>query len=260
MVRMSHFNAALLTIAILLFTACRPRPEQMKRVLQDHPEYIFEVLENHPDKLSDLMKQYGAATVGTGGAPKKEAAIVVEKEPFRPVISKDRPVRGNLNAPIILVEYSDFQCPYCSLGYMLVEKLREKYGSRLAFTYKHFPLPSHKWAMAAARRFEAVALQNKEKALEFHDLVFENQSRINTEGEKVLDELLASLRIDTDKARRDLISPIVESRIHEDMAEGRRFGVNGTPSFVLNGKLISGAAAVEVFDKIIQERGISSRK
>ncbi|NBT58846.1 hypothetical protein EBT16_08700 [bacterium] len=82
------------------------------------------------------------------------------KSPKKPKLSKDRAVLGSLSSPIIIVAYSDFQCPYCSRGANTIEEVRKKYGKKVAFVFKHLPLPFHPMAQPAAEYFEAIALQD----------------------------------------------------------------------------------------------------
>ena len=98
--------------------------------------------------------------------------------PLEPKIRDDESIRGNKNAPLTLVEYSDFECPFCARGYNTVMELLKKYGTNIRFVYKHLPLSFHKQAMVASKYYEALRLQNPELAFKFHDEIYKkiNQS------------------------------------------------------------------------------------
>ena len=175
------------------------------------------------------------------------------KSPKKLDLDKTRAIRGSLSAPIKIVEYSDFQCPYCSKGFETVEEIRKKYGKKIVFMFKHMPLEFHPMALPAAKRFEAIAMQNKDKAYQFHDQIFKNQAKLS-EGEKWLDSLAEGLKINMKKYAADINSQKVTDRIEKDKAEAATFGIRGTPGFYVTGVIIKGAYPAEVFYKFIDRR------
>ncbi|NBY19279.1 hypothetical protein EBQ74_03325 [bacterium] len=134
-----------------------------------------------------------------------------------------------------------------------VEELKKKYGKKLVVTFKHLPLPFHPMAMPAAKRFEAIALQSPKKAYAFHDEVFKNQERI-AGGEAFLDEMVKKVGANLDKVKKDMESPVVQRNIASDQEEAQKFGIQGTPGFVIAGVTIKGAYPVEAFEEILQKR------
>jgi protein-disulfide isomerase len=181
----------------------------------------------------------------------------MEKEfaqPKEPVIEKDRAVIGTKSAPITIVAYSDFQCPYCKNGFNTIETVRKKYGSKIRFMFKHFPLSMHPMAMPAAKRFEAIALQSSQKAYRFHDAVFKNQDGLTTGGEKFLDGLAKKIGANVEKMKKDLDSDTVKKHIDSDMAEAQKFGISGTPGFIVAGIGLYGAYPPEAFYAVIDRR------
>ncbi len=177
------------------------------------------------------------------------------KNPKKPEIAENRAVLGKADAPITIVEYSDFQCPFCTRGYLVVKEVKEKYGEKVRFMYKHLPLmDKHPEAMPAAQYFEAIALQSKEKAYKFHDMIFENQDKLNAEKAKFLDDAVKKVGADLAKVKKDLKSEVVAKNIQADMEEARKFDFNGTPGFLVNGVSIRGAYPVQHFQKIIDRQ------
>jgi protein-disulfide isomerase len=181
------------------------------------------------------------------------------KTPLKPEVAKDRAVSGNRSAPILLVTYSDFQCPFCRQGFTSVQEVLKKYGKKVAFMFKNFPLTNmHPYAMPAAIRFEAIALQSAKKAYQFHDEVFSHQERIS-EGEPFLDEVAKKLSVNMTKMKKDMDSDKVKERIAADTAEAQSYGMRGTPGFVVAGVALKGAYPTTAFEEIIDRR-LAERK
>jgi protein-disulfide isomerase len=138
---------------------------------------------------------------------------------------------GPEDAPVTLVEYGDFECPYCGRAYPIVEKIRRLMGPRLRFVFRHFPLTSiHPHAERAAETAEAAADQGR--FWEMHDALFENQQSLEDA------DLVARARaLDLDAARvhRELAAGLHAERVRHDFLSGVRSGVNGTPTFFING-------------------------
>ena len=166
-----------------------------------------------------------------------------------PTIRPDETIYGTQGAPLILVKYSDFECPYCVRGFQTVKALLKKYEGKIQFVYKHFPFKPN--AMIASKYYEGIRLQDEEKALQFHDEIYRNQPMLQN-GESFLQSLAQKLNVDMKKLAQDIHSPAVQNRIKEDMDEAVAFGVQGTPSFVLNGVLLIGAHPMKNFDLVIQ--------
>jgi len=171
-----------------------------------------------------------------------------------PKIRKDEAIRGNRNAEIVLVEYSDFECPFCTRGYKTVRELMKKYGKHFQFIYKHLPLSFHPNAMPAARYYEAIRLQSNKKAFQFHDEIFANQRKLKS-GEKFLKAIAKKVGADMSRLASDLKSKSaqINNRIKEDQQEAAKFGMSGTPGFLLNGIPVKGAYPTSHFVKIINK-------
>ena len=147
-----------------------------------------------------------------------------------PISKLDHPF-GPANAPLILIEYGDYQCPSCGRAYSVIQHLQKTLKDDLRFVFRNFPLAvQHPFAMAAAQAAEAAGLQGK--FWEMHDMLYENQDALDPEG---LFEYASALRLDLEKFTRDMASPEVEERIAHDLYGGARSGVNGTPGFFING-------------------------
>jgi protein-disulfide isomerase len=163
-------------------------------------------------------------------------------------------VFGKPEAPITIVEYSDFQCPFCARGAQRIKQLKEKYGEKVRVVYKHLPIRSeHPHAQITAQYFEAVGLQDPVKAEKFHDLIFENQDKLINGGEEYLKTVIKDIGVSYSKIQLDLNSEVVLERIKADEAEAEAFGLSSTPSFLINGVTLKGAAPIEEFILIIDQ-------
>ena len=158
---------------------------------------------------------------------------------------------GDLTAPVTIVEFTDFQCPYCSRGAQTVKQLMGKYEGKIRLVVRHYPLPSHPAAMPAAIYFEAIALQSPEKAWKFYDEAFADQQKL-TGGEEYLKKLSESLGVDMDRLAKDLGSERIKNRIATDKKEFEMSNFDGVPVFVINGTVLVGAQPMEVFSDVIE--------
>ena len=157
---------------------------------------------------------------------------------LKPAVSNTDHAQGNLNADLVIVEYGDYQCPYCGAAYPVLKELMNQFGSQIKFVFRNFPLSEmHEYARAAALAAEAAALQNK--FWEMHDAIYENQQNLN---EHLLLELAKELKLDIPQFKSDLESSALKAKVDEDFESGVISGVNGTPSFYVNGKKFEGGA------------------
>lgn len=221
----------------------------LQEVLREHPDLILRALEHDPVVLADLVER-GAEL---RKAKVEEALWQAEMaNPKVPRVAEDRPIRGARQAPITVVEYSDFECPYCRAVSPTLQDVLSTYGDKIRLVYKHNPLSFHATAEPAARYFEAIALQSEEQAWRFHDMVFQQQRNLSR-GVVVLKEIAADLEIDPARLERDLESDTVTQRIAADRAEAEQFGFDGTPAFVINGVSLIGNHPKRDFDRIIKK-------
>lgn len=152
------------------------------------------------------------------------------------VSSRDH-VQGPDDAPLTLLEYGDYQCPYCGAAYPVVKRLQKALGERLRFVFRNFPLTqSHPYALLAAETAEAAALQGK--FWEMHDLIYEQQNALNPD---IIPVWAEKLGLDLERLGRDIEAGAIEERLKEDRLSGIRSGVNGTPTLFINGVRFDGS-------------------
>ncbi|MGZ3667766.1 MAG: DsbA family protein [Ktedonobacterales bacterium] len=141
-------------------------------------------------------------------------------------------IRGNPNAPLTLLEYGDYECPYCGAAYPIVEEVRQRMGDRLRLVYRHFPLTQiHPHAENAAEAAETAGAQGK--FWEMHDTLFEHQKALDDPD---LVQYAADLGLDVVQFQADLLARVYADKVREDFMSGVRSGVNGTPTFFINGQ------------------------
>lgn len=221
----------------------------VEEILRQHPNLIIRALEHDPVVLADLVER-GAEL---RKAKMEEAQWQAElANPKVPQVAENRPIRGERQAPVTIVEYSDFECPYCRAVAPTLQEILSEYGGAVRLVYKHNPLSFHSTAEPAARYFEAIALQSEEQAWRFHDMVFRQQRNLSR-GVEVLQEIAADLNIDHERMKLDLQSDQVTQRIAADRGEAERFNFDGTPAFVINGVSLIGNHPKRDFDRIIKK-------
>ncbi len=159
----------------------------------------------------------------------------------RPVGDRDHS-QGPLDAPVVLVEYGDYQCPYCGAAYPVVHRLEKELGSSLRFVFRNFPITNaHPHAEWAAETAEAAAVEGK--FWEVHDFLYENQKFLGDEAHFARYE--AKLKLDVGRIAREVAQHAYSARIEEDFLSGVRSGVNGTPTFFINGRRYDGPPEVQ---------------
>jgi protein-disulfide isomerase len=146
-----------------------------------------------------------------------------------PVGTRDH-VRGPAVAPVTLLEYGDYECPYCGAAHPVVQEVRRLMGDQLRFAFRHFPLSNvHPHAEPAANAAEGAGVQHR--FWEMHDLLFENQDALEHED---LIEYAEAIGLDVARFTRELLAGTHAARVKEDFLSGVRSGVNGTPTFYIN--------------------------
>ncbi len=157
---------------------------------------------------------------------------------LKPSINKNDHVQGNDTTGLIIVEYGDYQCPYCGAAYPILKELMSEFGSQIKFVFRNFPLSEiHQYARPAAIAAEAANLQGK--FWEMHDAIYENQEYLN---ETFLFELAEKVGINILQFKEDIQKTELEEKVNADFESGIISGVNGTPSFFINDKKFEGNA------------------
>jgi len=164
-------------------------------------------------------------------------------------------VQGPADAPLTLVEYGDYECPYCGAAYPIIKEVQARMGDQLRFVFRNFPIStSHPHAEHAAEAAEAASAQSRFWPM--HDLLYENQQRL---GDQDLHAYAERLGLDLERFDHELAEHVHAGRVHDDFLTGVRSGVNGTPSFYINGARHNGSFDMETLLTALQRATASER-
>lgn len=230
--------------------------DKMTKIMKENPEVLVEAIKANPADfvvaLQDAAKKAQGELAKKRDVEEKKKLEGLYDAPLIPNIRADESIRGTKGGPLILVEYSDFECPFCTRGYATVVELMNKYKGKVQFIYKHLPLSFHSKAEIASRYYEAIRIQDENKAFAFHDEIFKQQRKLKN-GEKFLKAIAKKVGANLKQVARDKNSDRVTKRIEEDKKEAASFGMQGTPGFLLNGIPVKGAYPASHFVGIVEE-------
>lgn len=214
--------------------------EQVLQIIRKHPQVILEAVQEYQQRQYQEQQQQQQKLAEEFGRQLRENP--------RAVIG-DSPQLGSDALRLVLVEFSDFQCPFCARAHDTLKQFMAEHGNEVTLVYKHLPLTSiHPEAMAAARA--AWAAHRQGKFWEFHDELFANQSQL---GDEFYVATAEKLGLNVEKFNRDRRSRAAERAIQRDMDLASQLGIGGTPHFILNGLSFSGAQPLEVFEQTLQQ-------
>jgi protein-disulfide isomerase len=203
-------------------------------VIQKNPEAILESVNNYRQQQESQQEQ-------------QNQAFLQELTANPQQLIGASPIKGAKNQRIVLAEFSDFECPFCSKAALTLNEFMAKHGNEVTLVYKHFPLVQiHPQAIPAAQA--AWAAQQQGKFWEYHDALFAQQNRL---GEELYLELAESLNLDLEKFKGDRQKANPE--IIKDIQIGQKLGIRGTPFFIMNGQTFSGALSLEQFEQILAQ-------
>jgi protein-disulfide isomerase len=194
------------------------------------------------DVYAELQKEAGKAPPPSAPAAPEPARVVTD------INVTGAPVLGPKNAPITIIAFSDFQCPFCSRVVPTLHELEKQYAGKIKVVFKNQPLPFHNNARPAA--MAAMAANEQGKFWEMHDKLFANQQGLDRPS---LDRYAQEIGLDVGKFKSALDSNKFDAYITADSNEGMRVGANGTPTFFINGRQLVGAQPVEAFKAIIDD-------
>ena len=169
--------------------------------------------------------------------------------PEAEVALDNAPRRGPQDAPVVIVEFADYECPYCQQIHPELKKLQAEFAGKVAVAFKDFPLPMHAHAEKAAEATRCAAEQGK--FWDFHDLLFDNAPKFDPAQ---LKEHARTLKLDAPRFDQCLDAGEQAAAVRKDFAEGQRLGLTGTPSFFINGHYLTGAAKYNTLREIVEQQ------
>jgi protein-disulfide isomerase len=250
--------------AVLALSACSDKAmeSQLERVLEKNPDLVMNVISKNPEKFMQAAQTASRAMqekMQSNQRKQMEDNMEADLKTPQQVPYTDAEAVGKKDAKVVVVEYSDLQCPYCSRGYATLEEVKKLYpDSKVVF--KQRPLPMHQHARPAALYYLAVQRSHgAAKAYEFGGAVFAKQQEMNQVSPadlgKFLDKVAKSVGVNVGKVNQVLKSEkaSLEAKVESDSAEASKLGFNGTPAFVVNGVRVNGAVPVEVFKSAVEK-------
>ncbi len=241
----NHEIAAELDAIDLKKSKPQPLIAQSVKVTPQLEKQILEVIRRHPDVLVEVLQKYAQEQQRKEQKAQSDANRQVLKNTKE--LIGESPVMGAKDRKIVMVEFSDFQCPFCATSQQNVKQFMVKHKEKVTLVYKHFPLTQiHPEALPAARA--AWAANKQGKFWEYHDALFAGQAKL---GETFYLETANSLKLDINKFNADRKN--ADSAIVKDFTLGRKVGVEGTPTFFINGEVVTGAAKLEDLEKALAQ-------
>ena len=206
-----------------------------------------------PEHIRDQVRGLLHVQKLVADATKKNEVEIYLKRPVAPKIdfkTEGQVTWGDKNAAVTIIEFSDFQCPFCARGKERLSELKKLYGKKIQVIYKQFPLPMHPDARPAAEASLCVNDQGSDKFWKFHDIVFESQAKLSAADLKAYAKKAGA---DEKKFDECVAAKKFAAQVDANIEEGRKAGVDSTPSFFVNSQPIRGARDVAEFREIIDE-------
>ncbi len=219
--------------------------EQSVKVSPQLEKQILEVIRRHPDVMLEVLQKYAIEQQAKEQKAQANALNLARKDTKSYI--GNSPTTGASNRQIVMVVFSDFQCPFCATADKSVKQFMTKHQDKVTLVYKYFPLTQiHPEALPAARA--AWAANKQGKFWEYHDALYTNQAKL---GEAFYLQTATSLKLDLNKFNAD--RKIADNAIVEDFRLGRKLGIDGTPTFIINGEVVTGAASLADLEKALAQ-------
>ncbi len=221
--------------------------KMLQEVFEKKPELIINVLRNNSEAVLDIAQE--------GSTKKRKRALEAQWQQDMSVPKKvtleNRPVFGTKNAPVTVIEFSDFTCTYCAQAAINLKKLMSTYEGKVNVVFKHTPLSSNPTSLLASKYVIAAGWQSEKKALRLYEAYFAGQQRLLQEGEAFLNEVAKNIGLDMQKLIKDSKSTKVLKIIEEDLNDAKDLNVEGTPFFLVNNLVLRGSLPFEFFKSAI---------
>ncbi len=210
--------------------------EQVLQIIRDHPEVLIESVQAYQQSKQEELQN-------------SQQAFLQQMQTDPVSVIGNSPTTSAAANKIVLLEFSDFQCPFCAGAEPTVKQFIAQHADRVTLVYKHFPLSQiHPQAAPAAQA--AWAAQQQEKFWEYHDALFDQQNRL---GENLYVAIAEDLSLDLEQFNRDRNSPAAKAAINEDLELAQKVGIRGTPFFALNGQALSLPLQISAMEEILAQ-------
>lgn len=222
--------------------------QSLEKLLREKPNLILDVLRRNSELVLDIAQQ------GSNLRRKHNLEAQWREDLKKPkeVRLEGRPVLGDPQAKVRIVEFSDFSCNYCQQASKTIDNLLKDYGKDVKVVFKHLPMDEKGPGGVASEWFCAIAMQSEPKAWQFYKEIFANRDRLLGEGEPYVKETAQKLGVDMKRAAKDLQSKKLKTILSEDAEDAQKLGVEGTPYFLVNDLIIRGALPPELFKAAVE--------
>lgn len=268
------------SISLLMLTAlaigCAPSALQLKKVVEENPDILYAAMRKDPVQFLKVADEVAEKAKAIQEQNQFESGFT---NPMKPEIDEKRIISGPATATIMIVEYSDFQCPYCQQGHKTMLEVLKMYEGKVRVTMKNYPIDGrHPQARRMSRLYEAMGTKDHAKAIQFQALLFERQEDFTPNDAEKKSKSESEFRLKYDKRVEANLAKIVKGMgfdyaelkkigdgeaisglIAQDEAEAKKFGFSGTPGYLVNGVAVRGAYPLEAFKGII-DRHLAAKK
>lgn len=221
---------------------------QIESILRENPDILLDIIrENSEQVLVALREGNSKAKIAAMKAQWKQDVAVTKK-----VATSNRAIRGNVDAPVTIIAFSDFTCPYCERAAFTLNSLMSHYGKTVRFIFKNYPLASHENSRLASQYFVAANNLDSGKAWKLYDEFFANREALMAEGEPFMKKAAKKVGLDPEKLAEEARTASVNAIIDEDMADAKGLELEGTPYFLVNNILIRGALPLDLYSEAVE--------
>ncbi len=222
----------------------------LAEILRENPDLVFDVLRSHSDVLYDIAMQGHDVRVLKDFQVQWTQDLAVPKE----VVLDKYPSRGPENAPVTIIAYSDFTCSYCQRAAITIEQVLATYGNKVRIVFKALPYDPEGAVSSqrAAEYFYAAYAENPAKAWQLYALLFSNQNALRTDGELFLQQSAQEVGLDPKALAKAGSAKAIQDMFAQNRAEATRYGLKGTPCFLVNNLVIAGAHPIEIYSAAVE--------
>ena len=218
--------------------------ESPNRVTTELEAEVLQVIRNHPEVVWESLQAYQQQQQERLQQAQQSLSQELKANPKR--VIGESPATGAVAPKIVLLEFSDFQCPYCAQAHKTLKQFMATHQDRVTLAYKNLPLPIHPEAMPAAKA--AWAANQQGKFWQYHDALFAQQDKL---GEQLYLDIARNLNLDLERFNRDRNSKAASAAIEKDIEMAQTSGIQGTPFFAMNGKTFAGAIPLSELEKAL---------
>lgn len=221
---------------------------QVESILRENPDILLSIIREHSEQVLIALREGNSKAKIAAMKAQWKQDVTVSKT----VALKDRAIRGNEDAPVTIVAFSDFTCPYCERAAFTLNSLMSHYGKTVRFVFKNYPLASHENARLASQYFVAANNFDSDKAWKLYDEFFANREALIAQGEPFMQKLAKKVGLDPEKLAKEARAESVNAIIDEDMADAKALELEGTPYFLVNNILIRGALPLDLYSEAVE--------